>query len=64
MVISRLPLNINGEDISINSPARSFCPNCGHTLGVLELVPIVSFFSAKRQMQELPSAHLFSISAS
>ncbi|SMN11386.1 Leader peptidase (Prepilin peptidase) / N-methyltransferase [uncultured Candidatus Thioglobus sp.] len=47
VVISRLPLSIQGEDISINHPRRSFCPNCKHTLGAMDLIPILSFIWAK-----------------
>jgi leader peptidase (prepilin peptidase)/N-methyltransferase len=43
VVISRLPLSIHGEAISINHPRRSFCPHCKHTLKAIDLIPLMSF---------------------
>lgn len=43
VIISRLPLSIHGESISINHPKRSFCPHCKHTLKAIDLIPLMSF---------------------
>jgi len=33
--------------ISMWTPARSFCDHCGKTLGVFDLIPVLSFFIHK-----------------
>ena len=43
VIIYRLPKSIMGESISLSNPKRSFCPGCKHTLGVLELIPLLSY---------------------
>jgi len=43
VIIYRLPKSVMGESISLSSPNRSFCPECKHILGVLELIPLLSY---------------------
>ena len=43
VIIYRLPKSIMGGSISLSNPKRSFCPGCKHTLGVLELIPLLSY---------------------
>ena len=43
VVVYRLPKSIMGESISLSNPSRSFCPDCNHTLGVIELMPLLSY---------------------
>lgn len=42
-VVYRLPKSIMGESINLNNPKRSLCPQCKHTLGVFELIPLLSY---------------------
>ncbi len=48
VVIYRLPLMLNGDNISIASPSRSFCVNCKHKLTIIDLIPVFSFFLLRR----------------
>jgi leader peptidase (prepilin peptidase)/N-methyltransferase len=43
VIIYRLPKSIMGESISLSNPNRSFCPECKHTLSVIELIPLLSY---------------------
>jgi len=43
VIIYRLPKSIIGESISLSNPNRSFCPECKHTLSVIELIPLLSY---------------------
>jgi len=43
VVIYRLPLLIEGNDISLTHPSRSFCPICEHQLSWRDLVPVISY---------------------
>ncbi len=43
VVIYRLPKSIMGEPISLSNPNRSFCPECKHSLSIIELIPLLSY---------------------
>ncbi|SFV59308.1 Leader peptidase (Prepilin peptidase) / N-methyltransferase [hydrothermal vent metagenome] len=47
VVIYRLPQQLDGKDININYPKRSFCPNCKTQLSILENIPLVSYLVQK-----------------
>jgi leader peptidase (prepilin peptidase)/N-methyltransferase len=32
-----------GESISLGNPKRSFCPECKHSLSIIELIPLLSY---------------------
>jgi leader peptidase (prepilin peptidase)/N-methyltransferase len=55
VVIFRLPQIMANNSLSLTQPARSFCPRCQHTLGVLELLPIVSFLWQKARCKHCAS---------
>jgi leader peptidase (prepilin peptidase)/N-methyltransferase len=43
VVIYRLPKSVMGDSISLSNPNRSFCPECRHSLSVIELIPLLSY---------------------
>lgn len=47
VVICRIPSMIEGQNIGIANPRRSFCLSCKTSLGVLELIPVISFLWQK-----------------
>ena len=55
VVISRIPLMIEGQNIGIANPKRSFCPSCKASLGVLELIPVLSFVWQKGRCKHCQS---------
>lgn len=44
VVIYRLP-----KEQSLLNPSSSYCPNCGHSLGVLDLIPLFSYLALRRK---------------
>ena len=43
VVIYRLPKSVKGDSISLSNPNRSFCPECKHSLSIIELIPLLSY---------------------
>ena len=50
------------KGISIITKERSFCPACGHTLGALDLIPIISWLTLRGKCRycgaKIPPRHL------